>query len=145
MHLRQLPEIPSSWHNEALAARWAKVRTLRRVVTGALEVERREKRIGASLQGHPTVYAPAEYLAALEGLDTAEICITSSVTLKEGAVPAGAFMLEDISDIGVIVEMAKGGKCARCWQILSEVPVDKSGVPGVCQRCATAVAVHQAA
>jgi len=145
VHLRQFPEIPSSWHNESLAARWAKVRTLRRVVTGALEVERREKRIGASLQGHPTVYAPAEYLAALEGLDTAEICITSSVTLKEGAVPDGAFMLEDISDIGVIVEMAEGGKCARCWQILSEVPMDESGVPGVCQRCATAVAVHQAA
>ncbi len=145
VHLQQFPEIPSSWHNEPLAAQWAKVRTLRRVVTGALEVERREKRIGASLQGHPTVYAPAEYLAALEGLDTAEICITSSVTLKEGAVPDGAFMLEDISDIGVIVGMAEGGKCARCWQILPEVPVDESGDPGVCQRCATAVAVHKAA
>jgi len=143
VHLRQFPETPGDWRNDALAERWSKVRTLRRVVTGALEVERREKRIGASLQGHPLVHAPAEYLAAMDGLDAAEICITSSVTLNEGAVPDGAFMVEDVADIGVVVELAEGGKCARCWQILPEVVADDEDA--VCQRCNTAVAAHVAA
>jgi isoleucyl-tRNA synthetase len=144
VHLRQFPEIPGQWQNQAVAERWAKVRALRRVVTGALEVERREKRIGASLQGHPTVYAPGEYLAALEGLDAAEICITSTTTLVDGAAPEGAFELEDIADIGVVVALAEGDKCARCWQILPEVTADDDGDDGVCGRCATAVAAHQA-
>jgi isoleucyl-tRNA synthetase len=145
VHLRQFPEIPAAWRNEAVAARWAKVRTLRRVVTGALEVERREKRIGASLQGHPKVFAPAEYLTALDGLDGAEICITSAITLQTGAAPDGAFTVEDIADIGVTVDLAEGGKCVRCWQILPEVKLDQNGEDGVCQRCTTAVAAHQAA
>ncbi len=141
VHLRQFPELPAVWRNEAVASRWAKIRTLRRVVTGALEVERREKRIGASLQGHPSVYAPGDYLAALDGLNTAEICITSDISLIEGAAPAEAFRVEDIADIGVVVELASGGKCVRCWQILPEVETDD----GICERCATAVASHQAA
>ena len=153
VHLRQFPEIPEDWRNHTVADRWAKVRTLRRVVTGALEVERREKRIGASLQGHPTVYAPAEYLGALEGLDAAEICITSSITLVEGAAPDGAFTVEDIAHIGVVVDLAAGGKCARCWQILPEVTAnenadengDEDDGDAICGRCATAVAAHQAA
>ena len=36
--------------------KWNKIRDLRRVVTGALELERADKRIGSSLQAHPTVY-----------------------------------------------------------------------------------------
>lgn len=145
VHLRQFPKIPNDWRNGALLERWSKIRTLRRVVTGALEVERKEKRIGASLQGHPAVYAPAEYLAALDGLDAAEICITSAITLHAGAVPAGAFTVEDIANIGVVVGLAEGGKCARCWQILPEVAAADGGEDTVCQRCVTAVAAHAAA
>ncbi|MBC8239678.1 MAG: isoleucine--tRNA ligase [Alphaproteobacteria bacterium] len=145
VHLRQFPEIPADWRNAALLERWSKIRTLRRVVTGALEVERKEKRIGASLQGHPAVYAPAEYLAALDGLDAAEICITSAITLHAGAAPAGAFTVEDVANIGVVVGLAEGGKCARCWQILPDVVTDDGGEDAVCQRCVTAVAAHAAA
>ena len=142
VHLRQFPDIPADWRNAALEERWNRIRTLRLVVTGALEVERREKRIGASLQGHPAVYAPAAYLAALDDLDAAEICITSDISLHEGAAPAGAFTMEDVADIGVVVTVAAGGKCARCWQVLAEVVADENGEDGVCQRCATAAAVY---
>ncbi|MFP6747117.1 MAG: isoleucine--tRNA ligase [Alphaproteobacteria bacterium] len=147
VHLRQFPEIPKLWRNDAIAGRWSTIRALRRVVTGALEVERKEKRIGASLQGHPAVYAPGEYLSALEGLDAAEICITSGISLTEGAAPAGAFMVEGVAGVGVVVALAEGGKCVRCWRVLPEVRTDEDGggEDGVCQRCAAAVAAHQAA
>jgi len=42
-----------------------------------------------------------------------------------------------------VVELAEGGKCARCWQILPEVVADDEDA--VCQRCNTAVAAHVAA
>ena len=42
VHLRQFPAIPAEWRDEALAEKWRKVRAVRRVVTGALEIERKE-------------------------------------------------------------------------------------------------------
>jgi len=139
VHRRVFPTVPADWRDDALAAKWRRVRRLRRVVTGALEVERREKRIGASLQAHPKVYATAEDVAAMAGLDLAEIAITSSATLIEGTPPEGAFRLDDVKDIGVVPGYADGQKCERCWMVLEEVSRDPI-YPDLCLRCADAVA-----
>ncbi len=96
IHLREYPEIPADWRDEALAAKWSKIRQLRRVVTGALELERAEKRIGSSLQAHPTVHATAELLAGMQGVDPAEVFITSGATLVEGEGPADAYRLAEV-------------------------------------------------
>src|SRR5207245_6472378 len=50
VHLEHFAAVPASWYDPALGERWAALRDLRRVVTGALEIERAEKRIGSSLQ-----------------------------------------------------------------------------------------------
>src|SRR5690606_24596034 len=89
VHLQTFPRIPDAWRDDALAAQWHTVRALRRVVTGALELERAEKRIGSSLDAAPIVYIGAEYRAALQGLDLAEIAITSGATLSDAAAPEG--------------------------------------------------------
>jgi isoleucyl-tRNA synthetase len=136
VHLRQFPTVPAAWRDDALAARWDKVRTLRRVVTGALEVERREKRIGASLQAHPEVFGFAAYRDALKGIDFAEICITSGITLHDGAPPAGAFTDADVAGVGVRAGLAGGDKCERCWRVLPEVG---KAHEDLCHRCADAV------
>ncbi len=144
VHLRLFPEVPESWRDEALAEKWATVRRVRRVVTGALEIERREKRIGSSLQAHPTVYAGADDVAAMDGIDLAEVAITSAATLAQGAPPPGAFTLDEAPGVGVVAGLAEGAKCGRCWQVLPEV----GGVPGhadLCGRCADAVAAHAVA
>jgi isoleucyl-tRNA synthetase len=137
VHLRTFPEIPSDWEDPALAERWETIRDVRRVVTGALELERAEKRIGSSLQARPRVFAPAETLAAFEGLDAAELFITSGAELVAGAPPAGAFTLPEAPGIGVSPAAAPGEKCARCWKVLEEVG---HGEPrDVCLRCADAL------
>jgi isoleucyl-tRNA synthetase len=138
VHLRLYPEIPASWRDDALGEKWRKVRALRRVVTGALEIERGEKRIGSSLQAAPVVHATADYVAALAGLDLAEICITSAATLQEGEPPADAFTLPDVAGVGVVPGLATGSKCARCWQVLPEVG-RSSQHPDLCHRCEDAV------
>ena len=123
----------------ALGEKWKTVRALRRVVTGALELERAEKRIGSSLQAAPHVHVAKEYVAAMKGLDLAEICITSGGELIEGAPAAGDFKLADVPGVGVAPLLADGDKCARCWQVLPEVGKSAKH-PLLCRRCEEAVA-----
>jgi isoleucyl-tRNA synthetase len=125
VHLRQFPEIPRDWRNEALAEKWRKVRQVRRVVTGALEIERKEGRIGSSLEAAPKVYvADKDLRAALHRIDLAEIAITSGARLLLGEGPESAFRLDEVKGVAVVFERAKGTKCARSWKILEEVGND---------------------
>jgi isoleucyl-tRNA synthetase len=135
--LRVMPQTPDAWRNEAEAARWARVAAVTSVVTGALEVERREKRIGAALEAAPRVHAAApELIAAFEGLDVAEVLRTSSATLVAGEGPADAFRLAEVPGVAVEPVRADGCKCARCWRVLPEVSPPKM----LCLRCDAAVA-----
>jgi isoleucyl-tRNA synthetase len=139
VHLQTFHDIASNWRDEILGVKWEKIRTLRKVVTGALEVERREKRIGSSLQGAVDVYVKdADYIAVMDGIDLAEISITSSAKLLHGEAPDGAFTMDDTDGIAVISTLAEGGKCERCWQVLPEVGTIE-GHEDICNRCADAV------
>jgi isoleucyl-tRNA synthetase len=138
VHLRQFPEIPAEWRDDSLAAKWQGVRALRRVVTGALEVERAAKRIGSSLAAEATIYADGDKCAGLDGVDLAELCITSSARFGEGEAPEGAFVLEEAPGISVIVGTAEGEKCTRCWMVLPDVGTHGAH-EAVCVRCAGAI------
>ncbi|MEE2722190.1 MAG: isoleucine--tRNA ligase [Pseudomonadota bacterium] len=139
VHLRTFPDVPGAWRNDVLAEKWAKIRRVRRVITGALEIERAEKRIGSSLQSSPAVYLSEELTAAVEGIDLAEISITSTISIQGGDAPDDAFSLEDVPGVAVIPELAPGHKCERCWQVLPEVG-SAPGAPDICNRCVDAVA-----
>ena len=139
VHLRTFPEIPGEWRNDALSEKWKKIRELRRAVTGALEVERREKRIGASLEAAPDVYVSRpELIEAMKGVDLAEISITSQAQLIEGDGPADAWRLDDVPGVAVVPKLAEGRKCARSWRILPEVGSDPD-YPDLSLRDAAAV------
>jgi isoleucyl-tRNA synthetase len=125
VHLRQFPAIKDVWRDDALAEKWRKVRQVRRVVTGALEIERKERRIGSSLEAAPKVYvANNELRAALDGIDLAEIAITSGATLLPGEDTRQAFRLDEVPGVAVEFERAQGRKCARSWKILEDVGTD---------------------
>ena len=141
VHLRQFPEIPAAWSDSALAAKWEHARAVRRVITGALEIERREKRIGSSLQARPTVFVDGVHRAALDRLDLGEIAITSGATLAQGTPPNGAFVLADVPGVAVLPDLAPGTKCQRCWQVLPEVG-SRADHGDLCQRCDDAVAAR---
>ena len=102
-----------------------KVRQARRVITGALEIARADKRIGSALEAAPVVYVsdPALFEALLD-VDLAEISITSAATLVEGEGPPSAFRLEDVNGVAVEVGLAEGRKCARSRKILTSVGSD---------------------
>ncbi|WP_127144795.1 isoleucine--tRNA ligase [Pelagibacterium montanilacus] len=126
VHARTFPELPANWRNDALAEKWAQIRAVRRVVTGALEIERRNKVIGASLEAAPVVeIADPELLAALEGHDMADICITSQIDVRRAeALASEGFTLADVPGVAVTFARAEGERCARSWKVLPEVGSD---------------------
>ena len=144
IHLEQFETVPASWRDEQLAEKWRKVRQVRRVITGALEIERAKKAIGASLEAAPTVYIADPALAeAVRGLDLAEICITSGIAVVEGEAPQEAFRLDEVAGVGVVPGLAGGRKCARSWRFTDDVGSDPA-FPDVSARDAAALRELQA-
>src|SRR5271169_3106956 len=139
VHLELLPAVLEAWRDDALAEKWRKVRQVRRVVTGALEIERAQKRIGSSLEALPIVHvSEPDLFAAVVDVDLAEVCITSGAVLAEGEGPATAFRLPDVPGVAVVPERAQGRKCARSWKILPSVGSDPQ-FPDVTPRDAEAL------
>ena len=136
VHLMPFARALDDWKNEAVARKWDMIRTVRRAVTGALEVERANKTIGSSLEAAPEVFvSSADLLAAVQSVDFAEICITSAIIVKPGEGPAGAFRQDDIA---VVPHKAEGPKCARSWKISKDIGSDKD-FPDITPRDADAV------
>ena len=120
VHLQDFLAAPKEWANPVLIEKWKRVRDLRRVVTGALEIVRAEKKIGSSLEAMPFVIleneADAEILASIP---FEEIAITSGVEIEAmSAGLASDFALADVPGVKVRFAPARGGKCERCWRVL---------------------------
>ncbi len=139
VHLEDFPPTPSIWQDAALAEKWSTIRATRRVVTAALEIQRSEKVIGASLEAAPIVYVKdAQMKDVLKSVPFADICITSEMSVEVGNAPDDAFTLEGgDQSVAVVFEKATGNKCQRCWKILPDVGTHAH--PETCQRCSDAL------
>jgi isoleucyl-tRNA synthetase len=139
-HLEVFPDVPSHWRDEALAKKWSDIRAIRAVVTGALELERAQKRIGSSLEAAPRVYiSDAKLRVALDGIDFAEVCITSDISIEdEGEAPPEALRLPEVKGVAVSFAPASGVKCARSWRYFDPATADPSH-PDVTPRDAQAL------
>ena len=138
VHLTDFTATPAEWYDAQVMDNVARVRRVRRVVTAALEVQRRDKVIGSSLEAAPVVHVEdAETRALLGGIDIDDLCITSGLTVTGDPVPSEAFRMPEVEGIGVVFELATGEKCQRCWKILPDV--GRHAHPGVCGRCDSAL------
>ncbi len=146
VHLRTFSKAPDEWLDGGLADKWSAIRDLRRVVTGALEVERAAKRMGSSLQANPLIYAPNSFHEAFQGfeaMEMADLFIASGAEFTEKDAPDEAFRLAEVPEIAVEPRLAQGEKCMRCWKVLPEVGLTTDH-PTLCKRCAKAVGnIHE--
>ena len=125
VHLREFPVQPADWLDAALAEKWEKVREVRKVVTGALEIARREKVIGSSLEAAPKVFiTDAALLAAVSDIDLAEVSITSGIEIVSGEGPADAFRLDEVKGVAVVFEKTTGIQCARSRRFFAASEMD---------------------
>jgi len=139
VHLTLFPETLQQYRDDTLAAKWDVIRNVRRVITGALELERAAKRIGSSLEASPLVFISDKAIFdTLFYIDLAEVCITSNAMVTNDDAPADAFRLNDAPGVAVVVEKAVGTKCARSWKILPTVGEDRE-YPDVSPRDAQAL------
>jgi isoleucyl-tRNA synthetase len=139
VHLTLFPDRLEDFRDEKLAAKWETIRDVRRVVTGALEVERAAKNIGSSLEASPLVYVTDKAIFdTLFDVDLAEVFITSNAMATNEDAPANAFRLNEVPGVAVVVEKAVGAKCARSWKILPTVGEDRE-YPDVSPRDAQAL------
>ncbi|MGV3569156.1 MAG: class I tRNA ligase family protein, partial [Ramlibacter sp.] len=114
--------------DEALLARWNRIREIRDVANKFIEEVRAAGKVGSSLQANLAVRANAQDLALLQSLgdDLKFVFITSKVTLDPTPLPAG--------ELSVTVEASADTKCERCWHWRPEVGSDPAH-PGLCGRC----------
>jgi isoleucyl-tRNA synthetase len=127
VHLELFPALPAAWHDDALAAKWETIRSIRRRITVPIEESRKTNEIGSSLQAAVVLPLSADHLNLLDEAAWTEIAIVSSVQI----VPA-------TDESPSKVTPASGAKCARCWKVLTEVGTNASH-PALCLRCADAV------
>jgi isoleucyl-tRNA synthetase len=136
VHLNDFFPASKQWADVELVKKWARVRELRRVVTGALELARAEKSIGSSLEAAPVlVVSDAADKALFDSIDLAEIAITSVASLKVAPSLDGFYTIPEIKGAGAEFVKASGEKCARCWRVLAETRADTH----LCNRCTDAV------
>ena len=127
VHLQQFQTPPPDWRDDALAARWDTIRTIRRRITLPIEELRKAGTIGSSLQAAVQLHLNADHETLLDAAAWSEIAIVSCVTL----VP-------DTDGSPAKVTLASGEKCARCWRVLEEVGSNATH-PSLCLRCTDAV------
>ena len=138
VHLVDFPETPAAWQDDELAAKWTAIRRVRRLVTGALEVERRAGRIGASLEAAPVLHVDDPRLrAVLAEIALADLCITSDITVTGEPASEDAFRQDETPGVAVVPAEAEGRKCARCWKVLPDVGTHAR--PELCARCDAAL------
>jgi isoleucyl-tRNA synthetase len=126
-HLQQFPLVKDEFIDEDLARRWDKIWQVREEVSKALEVARREKLIGLSLDAQVSIALPKGLYDLLSQYEDQlrAVFIVSQVTLSTGA---------DVKEVRVEVKKAEGEKCGRCWVYDTSVGQNISH-PTICQRC----------
>ena len=137
--LNDLPAVDPALSFPEVGERWGKLFDLRDDVMKALEIARAEKLIGKSLDAAVTVYTEDEDNYALLNSfaeELATVYIVSEASIVKGAAPEGAFT-ETASGIGVVVTVAEGEKCDRCWMHSREGERTEDGF--ICARCLSVI------
>jgi isoleucyl-tRNA synthetase len=136
VHTAAFPEADPRWVDTELAKRWESLLEMRTAVQAALEVQRRDKVIGSSLEARVVLYADPERAALLRRsvADLPSLFIVSQVEIA----PVAAGPPEGAAVVTVEVVKASGTKCERCWNYRDTVGASAEH-PTLCDRCVEAI------
>ena len=110
--------------DEALLAKWTRIREMRDRVNKEIETVRAEGKVGSSLQARLTISVGGHDLAMLQSLrdDLKFVFITSAVELLAGDA------------MSTTVATSTDAKCERCWHYRADVGHDPA-YSTICGRC----------
>ena len=135
------PKENKLYENPEIAEKWEHLLAIRSEITKSLELSRRNKIIGHSLDASVELYADAEIFDRLKAVeeDLATILIVSHVKLVKGIdLVSNDGWKSDEMPLVVVVKPAVGEKCERCWIYSETVGKDESH-PSLCKRCAEVI------
>jgi isoleucyl-tRNA synthetase len=141
VHLESFLVPNDRWIDQKLCNKINRIKEIRKTVTAALEIARKDKIIGSSLQASVTIFDPDGIIPTKDESFWEEVAITSNAKIRNEAIPDGAFVSDQrdvgsenitpaLQVLGVVVSVAEGEKCERCWKICTSLSEDK-----ICERC----------
>ena len=137
VHLALFPSADEidSLIDRGLLDTWERLLRMRTTVNAALELLRKDKTIGTSLEAQVRITASGEDYALLQRYEKQlpMLFIVSTVVLERGAIAA-----DSKAELGVAVSRATGAKCERCWRYVSAMSTDPAQA-GICGRCQDAL------
>jgi isoleucyl-tRNA synthetase len=141
VHVELFIPVNDSYKDPELATRWEGIISIRKEVTKALEVARKETKIGHPLDASVTLGLSPELMERLTpyGEQLKSIFIVSSVTMKEIDSLEEGIENEALPGVKVKVSPSSDPKCERCWVRDPTVGQD-SNHPSICERCLRALA-----
>lgn len=129
------PELDVKYMNEGIKNKWDKIVKIREEILKPLENARKEKIIGHSLGAKVEIYPDIDVYNVLKDIeDLDKILIVSNVILHSVGEPVPSDA-EAVKGMSIVVSVADGEKCERCWVIATSVGED-SNHPTLCKSCA---------
>ena len=124
-----------------LATRWEDIIMVRKEVTKALEIARKEKEIGHPLDASVTLGLSPELMEKLKTYrdQLRSIFIVSSATIVEIDQLEGGLESEQVPGLKIKVGPSQDQKCERCWIHDPTVGLDGNH-PAICEKCIQALA-----
>lgn len=147
--LADFPMAQTKWIDDALEAKWDQITKIRNNVNLALEIKRGDKIIGNALEAKVRLFATVKLKPLLEQYKDSltTIFIVSQVEIYERDFSdsndlklflmekqLGEFMSSDMEDLAIVIELAQGQKCQRCWNYSTTVG-SLADTPELCGRC----------
>ena len=114
---------------------WDRIQKIRDGIKKVLEIQRKNKVIGSSLEADITIFCKGEMYEFIKEneKELQDVLIVSN--MKVCSDGAGEYLIEDVEGLSINIDHSSYGKCERCWTYHESVGKNEKH-PTICSRCA---------
>jgi isoleucyl-tRNA synthetase len=141
VHLTLFPEVEPRYLDENLETKWNRLLEIRGEVSKSLEIARKEKLIGNSLEAAVVLQAPSKLQSFLKENEPLlkDLFIVSQVNIVDPP-PSGAHASKEVEGLNVLIHRTDGKKCERCW-VYDPKTGENPEHPAACPRCSATLRI----
>ena len=134
VHNQNFPKVNDNWKNSEIFSKWEHLKLIRKAVNGAIEIERKNKLLGSSLEASVEIYfKDKNVINQININDLENISIVSKLSISQANNVEDYFQSNELSDVGIKIKRVSGEKCNRCWKYFDKLNHN------ICQRCNDAI------
>ena len=120
--------------SDEFVEKWDKIYKIRDEIKKVLEIQRKNKVIGSSLEADIKIFASGELYNFIKNnlSDLQSVVIVSGIEVQENGT--GKYNIEGISGLSMDIAHSEYKKCERCWTY-DETVGENNDHPTICSRC----------